>query len=298
MRKIIGVGGMMVLILVCTLWGLSPAAEEQNEFWSQSFREFLEKYHVKKETLTEEAFEQWKNNCKGKKVRWKGWIEEICHDYYLNEYRIKIQTHWGISIETNRPEEALSGWRMIAHIPEWRASEVQRLKIDQKVGIVAIIEGIHYNYEVVVKNARFLKPQEVGEVENKLVKSLEFTTIEKGFFSGFTERKKWIIKTQEQWLKSWNMHTSTRIPHPAPPAIDFTKDMILAVFIWQRPSGGFSVEIIRVEKVEDTIVVFFRETEPSPDAMVTAVLTQPYHIIRIKKTDLPVIFKNVEEENK
>lgn len=298
MKKVIYVRGAIVLILACALWSLNSALAGQNEFWSQSFPDFLEKYHAKKGTLTEEAFEQWKNNCKGKKVRWKGWIEEICHDYYLNEYRIKIQTHWGISIETNCPEEALSGWRMIARIPEWRASEVQKLKIDQKVRIVAIIEDIHYNYEVVVKNARLLEAQEVAELENKLVKSLEFTTIEKGFFSGFTKRKNWVIKTQEQWLKLWNMHTSTRIPHPPSPVIDFTKNMVLAVFIGQKPTGGFSVEIIRVEKKEDTIVVFFRETKPSPDAEVTAVLTQPYHIIKIKKTDLPVVFKNLEEENK
>jgi len=127
---------------------------------------------------------------------------------------------------------------------------------------------------------------------------LKFETIGKGFFSGFTERKNWVIRTQEQWAELWSIHTSTRIPHTSPPAIDFARDMVLAVFMGQRPSGGFSIEITKVEKVENTIVVFFRETEPAPEAEVTAVLTQPYHIIKIEKTDLPVIFKNIKESTK
>lgn len=130
------------------------------------------------------------------------------------------------------------------------------------------------------------------------ITALEFHTIEKGFFSGITERKNLIIRKQDEWAKLWNKHTSTRMPHPAAPVIDFTENIILAVFMGEKASGGFAVEITRVEKCGDELVVFFSEVEPPADAVVTAVLTQPYHIIKIEKIALKTKFKKSEEERK
>ena len=132
----------------------------------------------------------------------------------------------------------------------------------------------------------------------KLITTLEFHTIEKGFFSGITEKKNSIIRRQDQWAELWNKHTSTRTPHPQAPVIDFTENIILAVFMGQKPSGGFAVEITRVEKCENELVVFFSEVEAPPNAEVTAVLTQPYHIIKIEKIGLKTRFKKSEEERK
>ncbi len=132
----------------------------------------------------------------------------------------------------------------------------------------------------------------------KSITRLEFDAIEKGFFSGITERKNVVIRTQDQWAKLWNKHTSTRIPHPEAPVIALTENIILAVFMGEKASGGFAVEITRVEKCGDELVVFFSEVEPSPDAVVTAVLTQPYHIIKIEKIGLQIKFKKSEEERK
>jgi len=66
----------------------------------------------------------------------------------------------------------------------------------------------------------------------------------------------------------------------------------------EKASGGFAVEITRVEKCGDELVVFFSEVEPPADAVVTTVLTQPYHIIKIEKIDLKTKFKKSEEERK
>lgn len=132
----------------------------------------------------------------------------------------------------------------------------------------------------------------------KSVTTLDFHTIEKGFFSGITERKNLIIRTQDEWAKLWNKHTSTRMPPPEAPVIALTENMILAVFMGEKASGGFAVEITRVEKCGDELVVFFSEVEPPADAVVTAVLTQPYHIIKIEKIGLKTKFKKSEEERK
>jgi len=45
-------------------------------------------------------------------------------------------------------------------------------------------------------------------------------------------------------------------------------------------------------------VVFFSEVEPAADAVVTALPTQPYHIIEIEKSNLSLKFKKSEEARK
>jgi len=65
----------------------------------------------------------------------------------------------------------------------------------------------------------------------------------------------------------------------------------LAIFGGQKPTGGFAVEIIKVQKGRDKIKVFFRETVPPPDAILAQVFTQPYHIVKVEKSDLPVTFE-------
>lgn len=80
--------------------------------------------------------------------------------------------------------------------------------------------------------------------------------------------------------------------------MNFDKDMILGVFMRQESTGGFAVKITRIEKYENELVAFFTEVKPPSNAEVTQVLTQPYRIIKIEKSDLPVIFKKVEENKK
>jgi len=125
--------------------------------------------------------------------------------------------------------------------------------------------------------------------------SLPFSTISKGTFSGCTTKQNLVIKTQEQWVKLWKKHTSTRMPQTPTPKVDFTKQMILAIFGGQKPTGGFAVEIVKVEKGRDKIKVFFKETVPPPDALVSQVFTQLYHIIKVEKSDLPVTFEVKED---
>ena len=122
--------------------------------------------------------------------------------------------------------------------------------------------------------------------------NLPFVTVDRGFNSGIRERKLLLIKTEKEWKALWQAHVSISSPPKAVPAVDFDKEMIVVAFSGEKPSGGHRMEIVKIE--EDTgqreLRVIFRETKPPSDAMVTAALTQPYHLVKAKKTDLPVAF--------
>ena len=50
--------------------------------------------------------------------------------------------------------------------------------------------------------------------------------------------------------------------------------------------------ITRVEEDSGNLNFYFLEARPPPNAMVMQALTQPYHIVKTKKVDLPVVFRS------
>lgn len=119
-----------------------------------------------------------------------------------------------------------------------------------------------------------------------------FATLGKGSQSGVRERKFVVIKNENDWTALWKSHASPSLPPKEPPLVDFQTEMIVAVFSGEKPTGGYSIEITRIS--EDTtkhaLEVFVRESKPPPGAMVIQALTQPYHIVKLTRIELPVSF--------
>jgi hypothetical protein len=71
-------------------------------------------------------------------------------------------------------------------------------------------------------------------------------------------------------------------------SIDFSKFTIIAVFDKVRGSGGYSLEL-KVDSNSENRVV--RVTKQTPKGNASSVMTQPYTIVKIPKSDLPIEFK-------
>lgn len=124
--------------------------------------------------------------------------------------------------------------------------------------------------------------------EEAFVRELSFSTVERGVSSGIRERAQRVIGTVEEWRALWASHYSTALSPPPLPPIDFSREMIIAVFMGEQRTGGFSLEIKKVEEREGRLQVPFLEHSPAPGSPVLQVLTQPYHMIRLPRTELPV----------
>ncbi len=68
--------------------------------------------------------------------------------------------------------------------------------------------------------------------------------------------------------------------------------MVIAVFSGEKRTGGYGIEITRVEEnfEKGLLEVFFFETHSSPGSIVIQALTQPYHIVKLETVDIPVVF--------
>lgn len=115
----------------------------------------------------------------------------------------------------------------------------------------------------------------------KATKQVSLQTIDKGFYSGVRESLQIAISKQADWKDLWQRHTSNKSRQPALPEINFGEEMVVAVFLGDRPTGGYEVEIISAEQSESALRVSFGEKGPPPGAMTIQALTQPYHIVRV-----------------
>jgi len=121
---------------------------------------------------------------------------------------------------------------------------------------------------------------------------MPFVTIDKGITSGNTGRSFLAIRTAQEWQDIWHQHSSHLTASPGLPPVDFSKEMVIAIFQGNKSTGGFSVEILRVEKSEVRLLVFYKERVPPPGSMVPQVLTQPYHMIKLQRMEGEVIFQH------
>ena len=119
--------------------------------------------------------------------------------------------------------------------------------------------------------------------------TLSMRTIDKGSSSNIDSSRQAVARSAAEWSALWKAHNFEK---PAP-ALDFGKEMAVAVFMGSRPTAGFSVEIVSAEVRNGALVVSYRETSPRPDAIAAQVLTFPYHIVAVPNHAGEVKFEKV-----
>jgi hypothetical protein len=117
-----------------------------------------------------------------------------------------------------------------------------------------------------------------------------FDTIELGYYCAHRERYDYFIQTQQEWDALWQRTSSSEIPD-----IDFSSNIVIAVYMGERVTGGFRIEIINIVESITHRRVYIRETSPSPSDPVTLALTQPYHIVKLNRDYRLIVFIHTYE---
>ena len=117
------------------------------------------------------------------------------------------------------------------------------------------------------------------------------TTVARGSNSGIEMRQEVVVRTADEWRGLWSSHS----PGETAPAVDLSKELVAAVFLGTRPTGGFGVDVVRARRDGDAVVVEYVERRPDPGLLVTQALTSPFHIVRLPRHDGAVRFQRVEK---
>lgn len=141
-------------------------------------------------------------------------------------------------------------------------------------------------------NSRKTKVRKGKGKKPKKGRPVKFETIAQGSNSGHSydkSGKNLVIRTAKAWKKFWTTHGKNRIPAPALPEVNFKKQMVIAVMMGQRTSGGYSITISKINRSgRKNMQVQTIGTQPNGAA--PDVMTQPFHIVRLKRMAGKVTF--------
>ena len=117
-------------------------------------------------------------------------------------------------------------------------------------------------------------------------------TIEKGDQSNIDAARQVLVRTDAEWTALWRQHS----PDRAKPKVDFSKEMVVGLFMGSRSNAGFSTAVTTTTAANSALIVKYTETIPAPGAITAQILTFPYHLVAIPKSDVKdVKFEKAEK---
>ena len=99
--------------------------------------------------------------------------------------------------------------------------------------------------------------------------------------SGLTASERLVIRDDTSYGQFW----SRLGVGGERPAVNFTRDAVIAVAGGQRNTGGYSIAVDRVSRSGGAVAVEVVETTPGQGCMMTQVLTQPVDVVVVAAAD-------------
>lgn len=136
------------------------------------------------------------------------------------------------------------------------------------------------------------KTEEKAEVE-----MVGYTLLVQGIQSGISEAQDLIIDNKAAMDSIWAAHYSYLDFSPEPPEINFDKDIVVGVFLGEKPTTGYWVKLdsIFIENGEQIVLVSTND-KPSDDVDIVQMATQPFFMAATTKTKHNLKFEFVVEE--
>lgn len=107
--------------------------------------------------------------------------------------------------------------------------------------------------------------------------------------SGIKEKRFVVARTAEELAGVWKQHA----PAQAVPAVDFSKEIVVGVFLGRQNTAGTKVKLDLLQDPEDKskLVVFYEGVAPSQKGFTAQVLTSPYELRTVPRGYASVAFE-------
>ena len=115
--------------------------------------------------------------------------------------------------------------------------------------------------------------------------SVEYLTMAREFYSGAIKQENLVITNPKEWKAVWRKVYANMRPRPRLPRIRFQKEMVIGVFAGELPTGGYAIEVIEVTHTAGTLTITVKNSSPGRHCGVTMALTQPVHLVKVKKLE-------------
>jgi len=116
-------------------------------------------------------------------------------------------------------------------------------------------------------------------------------TLDRGAASGIETARRVVVRTADEWASLWRAHAPAR----QAPAVDFSREMVVGVFLGGRTTAGYSVTVVDAAERDGVLVVRYVEKRPDPGAVTAQILTEPYHLAAVPRHPGEVRFEEIEQ---
>lgn len=102
-----------------------------------------------------------------------------------------------------------------------------------------------------------------------------------GWFSGFEEPQRLVIRTEGAWAEAWErIHSHLSDPPPLS-SVDFDSSVVVLAAMGRRNTGGYLTTIESVHEHDGVLYVSVLEEGPGRSCAVPQVLTAPVHAVEV-----------------
>ncbi len=99
-----------------------------------------------------------------------------------------------------------------------------------------------------------------------------------------------VVRDEDAWQRVWRSLPTRQDA----PSVAFGDTMMVGVFVGNRPSAGYRVEVAGVRYEGEELVVSWREVAPQAGAVVNQTVTTPFALAAVTRHDGPVRFEKVD----
>jgi hypothetical protein len=111
--------------------------------------------------------------------------------------------------------------------------------------------------------------------------SVSFVTVIQTQTSGLSDSRGQVVESASEWSAVW-----AEIGRGGPPpAVDFSRDMIVLVSAGTRPNGCYSIEIRSIDLGNGLLLVDADLTEPGTGCVCPQGVVHPVHAVRLRRID-------------
>ncbi|WP_111641438.1 protease complex subunit PrcB family protein [Marinimicrobium alkaliphilum] len=103
-----------------------------------------------------------------------------------------------------------------------------------------------------------------------------------GFYTQHVVTKRFLLAKDENRLREISRLIGTSLD------VDLERYMVLAVFMGERPTGGYNISVERVVATRNHLLANVLNTSPGEACPVTLAITSPYQVVAIPRHEIPL----------
>lgn len=130
-----------------------------------------------------------------------------------------------------------------------------------------------------------------GEGNDGTARTLPFDLVENTSFSAIAAARTIAVGDGTAWASLWAEHTELITPQPERPAIDFSRQMVAAIFLGEVPACN-RPRVDEIVESAGSIAVNWTYVPPQPTELCIAAVVHPAQMVRFDNLQrLPVSFR-------